>query len=156
MMCTRVGINPEHRGTNPMADSQPAYAKKDPISMNSLPFRAEIRRELLGIGKILNNLISQQKFPAHYKLGEIDTKKALQELVVQGEKYFQWWFDQGVNENSSVTEHYQTHHGRIFEIDSEALKRQKKMNENLMKNHREFIVKSHLSEQSAGKIILTA
>ncbi len=117
--CKRQGFDPMKRGKNSFARSWPIIAKKtalDPTKISGFPKRQA--KQIKDIGKILNNLISQQKFPRSFTgFKEYDREMNLKNLIEDIHKSQILWLGEAIGKMKKMDKRFELLNGRLFEID---------------------------------------
>lgn len=110
------------------------------------------------IGQTISNLKSQLPMRNVFDSSEKSKKRYKQVMAIKRilpvlEDSIDFWFKLGLFKCKSDVRLVLCN-GEVYKIDPEYEVREKKMNEQLLKNRRDFIHKSHASEIGTGKIIL--
>ncbi|MFA5773605.1 MAG: hypothetical protein WC908_02955 [Candidatus Paceibacterota bacterium] len=155
--CRRLGLNPSIRGDNNM-QGIPVGVFKKPFDLGEIKFPTKEMTQVLMIGQTISNLRSQLPSRNIFDNTEESKKNYLKKnaiikvLPVLNES-IGFWFQLGLFKCKSDVRLILCN-GEVYKIDPEYEVREKKMNEQLLKNRHDFIHKSHASEIGAGKVIL--
>lgn len=157
--CKNLGLNPKERGDNKIeATSRLCSAKKEPFDFNSIGFPIKELNQVLKIGEIINNLISQTKLFGHYGSGKSEEKAKERDLSIERilpilEESLTFWLEKGIKKCKG-DKILLIHNGIVYEEDPEYQKSIDEMNERMEEVHEDYIRKSNASWNSARDIIL--
>lgn len=149
--CKNLGVDPLKRGKNIFADSPAIISPyKRPFDLHGINFPPDILEEVLGIGRLINNLYSQkntvsifsaQKAYKNYK-AQNQIKTALSILELSQE----FWFKRGLEKTSFKETEFTICCGLIFREDFDKKEIAEELHANMVKVIKE---KNHALARSA-------
>ena len=158
--CKRLKLNPDKRGNNIYAKGIPLLCFKNPFDFSSINFPEEEKVQVEKIGQLLNNLLSQKKFPAVYNLGTVEGKREnirdrnINKLFPMISESLNTWLRKGQSK-CKVKKELVIQNGFVYEINPERVKVRKDLNCQMAKVKRDSRIKASKSVISARNTFFT-
>lgn len=158
--CKELKLDPNKFGDNSLeADSQVLGTCTDSFDLETINFPKKETEQVLRIGQIIYNLISQTALNNHFNLmkakgvEEYRRTKLIRRIMPLLNESLNFWLKSGLEKCKSKKELI-SHNGKVYEINPDYNMTLKKMNDDMKKVHEDFQKKSSASWDSAKKIIL--
>jgi len=154
--CREKGLDPEKRGPNEL-DATNSYRLdtfRERFDLTSIDFPSFELEQILKIGEMINNLVSQTKFGSfHSGLEDLMKDRSITKMITFLEESIQHWLSKGL-EKCTEKKDLVTYHGFVYEINPEYQISMDTMNKEMADVHRDFIRKQANSEREAERVIL--
>lgn len=159
--CRNLKLDPTKFGDNPFMDSHPVQSFKEPFDFGEINFPEKQLVQILRIGQIIYNLVSQTptshvfvltKNKGKEKYQRYENIKKILPLLVES---LDFWLKSGLAKCKS-DKNLVVLNGRVFEVDPKQTAKMDGMNDYMKEVHRDFLYKEAMSEQSASQVILNA
>lgn len=158
--CLEIGLNSKKRGHNEIgANSWRMDTFKDPFDFTSINFPLFELDQIIMIGKIINNLISQSQLVKSYNLtseeGKVEykTNRAIMEIIPIMDKSINYWLSKGLEKCDNKKE-LVIHNGFVYEIDPSFKESMERMNKSMKELRRDYLCKMQASWEKSKDIIL--
>lgn len=157
--CKRLKLNPDKRGDNIYARGRPILCFENPFDFSSINFPTKERTQIEKIGQLLNNLLSQKKFPAVYNLSTVEGKKEnirdrnIKKITSTIEESLNGWLKKG-QAKCKVKKELTIYQGFVYEINPERVKAMEDLNSQMREVKRDSRRKSAQSAIDAKNVIL--
>lgn len=158
--CINLELNPDERGNSILASSRDLSLKSEIFDLDTIHFPEEEMNQVLEIGKIINNLISQYKFPGTFDLtnkkGKLEYYRngAIDKIMPTLQKSANFWLKRGLEKLGQSELRLEFHNGLVFEVDPKYYESMEKMTEQLEEFRRDFRIKEAASIEAARKTFL--
>jgi len=158
--CSRIKLNPDITGKNPEAKSHLCSTAEKCFNLRSIKFPEKETKEVVQIGNLINNLISQKNFPSHYNLGTKEGKEeyrrdqAIDKMILIAQDSLEYWLMVGLRNSSKPKTKLIIHNGMVYKEDPAFHKAMIEMDKGRMEHRRDFRRKQAHSIESARRIIL--
>lgn len=159
--CKNLKLDPDKFGDNPFVDGHPLGAYKEPFSFETIKFPQKQLVQVLMIGQIIYNLVSQSNYYHHYNLTTKEGKKellrdnAIKEIIPILTLSLDFWLNSGL-QKCKVQKELISYNGIFFEVDPIQTEKMDEMNKAMAEVHVDYIQKAGASEISASKVILNS
>ena len=170
--CISAGIDPDKRGEELGGNilwpphlkgnqsSTPPYTRVSEVKFPDIPGFPETEKEQVeGIGNIISNLVSQEKyfkqfsFPEDEEIYQLD--KSIGKMLKTANEAQEFWFEKGIEQCTlKKDQRFKLYYGKVGEIDPEWERRQQKFNQHMKVFSRKSKLKQARSAREAAKIIL--
>jgi hypothetical protein len=158
--CRELKLNPSKFGNNSLeADSHILGVYKDPFDLETINFPKKETEQVLMIGQIIFNLISQKSLFNHFNLMTAAGKeeyrrtkdiKRIMPLLIDS---LDFWLTSGLKKCHSEKKLI-SHNGKIYEVDPGYGEMMQKMNEEMREVHKDYIRTQSSSWQGGKNVIL--
>ena len=158
--CKEAGLDPEKRGDNEIgANSWSMDTGKIPFDFTTIKFPSFELEQVIMIGKIINNLISQSMLVKSYNLTtekgkrECKTDRTIMEILPTMNRSVKYWLTKGLAKCEEKKELI-IYNGFVYEIDPSFKESMERMNKSMRELHRDYLCKMQASWEKSKDIIL--